>query len=209
MRIHAFIGAAVLAAVNQPAFAQDPTTADPSTQTTATTGGNGTSFRGFRAEAQAGGDRFQALGRHNDKVGYGGAAGFDGQIGDKIVIGPEFSYWHGDSQNCAGGVAGGTVCTKSFQEYGGAIRAGYLVTPQVLVYAKGGYVNNEQRKFFTGTATEAGFYNHYHTDGYQVGGGVEYSLNNHFYVNAEYKLSDYDDHTLRQRALLGAGVRFP
>ena len=200
MRITAFVGAALVVGAAQIAHAQDATTA---------TDTNGSSFRGFRAEAQVGGDRFQALGEHKTKVSWGGAAGFDGQIGDKIVIGPEVSYWHGNDENCAAGVSGGTVCTKSFKEIGAGVRAGYLVTPQILVYAKGGYVNNEQRKAFTGTATESGFYDHYHSDGYQVGGGVEYSLTHMFYVNAEYKLSDYDDHTLRQRALLGAGVRFP
>jgi hypothetical protein len=53
----------------------------------ATASRNNTSFRGFRAEAQVGGDRFQALGDHKTKVSWGGALGFDGQIGDKIIVG--------------------------------------------------------------------------------------------------------------------------
>ena len=39
-----------------------------------------TSFRGCRVEGQAGGDRFQSQGNHDDKFGFGGAVGFDGQI---------------------------------------------------------------------------------------------------------------------------------
>lgn len=51
-----------------------------------------TTFRGFRIEAKAGVDRLQAHGNHDDRFVYGGAAGWDGIIGDKIVIGPEASY---------------------------------------------------------------------------------------------------------------------
>ena len=171
-----------------------------------------TSFLGFRAEGQVGLDRFQSQGEHNDRFGYGGAIGFDGKIGDKIVVGPEASYWRANdwTSNRTAGVRGGTVDQKSFEELGAAVRVGYLVTPQILVYGKGGYVSNDQRKSFIPAAGtgETGFYNHGRTDGYQVGGGVEYSLTDMFYVNGEYKYSDYADHTARQRALLGFGVRF-
>ncbi len=173
---------------------------------------NTTSFRGFRAEGQVGVDRFQSQGEHNDKFGYGGAIGFDGMIGDKIVIGPEASFWRANewNSNQTAGVRGGIVDHKSFEEYGAAVRAGYLVTPQVLVYGKAGYVSNEFRKSFIPAAGtgETGFYNKGRSDGYQVGGGVEYSLTDMFYVNGEYKYSNYANDTARQRALIGFGVRF-
>ncbi|WP_298689620.1 porin family protein [uncultured Sphingomonas sp.] len=174
-----------------------------------------TSFRGFRVEGDIGGDRFQSQGHHDNKFGYGATVGFDGQIGDKIVVGPEASYWRANnwSENCTAGNIGGSICHKSFEEYGAAVRAGYLVTPQLLVFAKGGYVSNEQRKAFAAPAGETSFYNHGRTDGYQVGGGVEYSLTQvslplPVYVSAQYVYSNYDDHTARQRAMLGVGVHF-
>ena len=186
-------------------------------QTADTSPTSGTSFRGFRIEGNAGGDRSQALGEHNNRFGYGATIGFDGQIGDKIVIGPEASYWtaKNGNENCAAGVVGGTVCTKQFQEIGAAVRIGYLVSPQFLVFGKGGYVNNEQRKAYSGTATQTGFYDHYHTDGYQVGGGVEYTLpftpfgKSGAYVSAQYVRSQYSDHTMKQRVMGGVGLRFP
>ena len=199
MRNALLFAAASIAAISTGASAQDLTT----------------SFRGFRLEGNAGGDRFQSQGNHNDRFGYGGTVGFDGMIGDKIVIGPEASFWRANnwSQNCSAGVIGGSVCHKSFEEWGGAIRAGYLVTPQLLAFAKGGYVVNEQRKAFDAPAGESSYYNHGRTDGYQVGGGVEYSLTNvslplPVYVNAQYVYSNYDDHTSRQRVMGGIGVRF-
>ncbi|WP_084583081.1 outer membrane protein [Sphingomonas azotifigens] len=181
-------------------------------QDTATTSSNGTSFRGIRIEANAGGDRFQSQGNHNDKFGYGGTIGFDGQIGERIVIGAEGSYWRASdwTENCSA-ASGGTVCHKSFDEYGAAVRAGVLATPQLLIFAKGGYVNNEQRKRLD-TPT-GGYYDHFNTDGYQVGGGVEYSLTGEqtrmpLYANVQYVYSQYSDHTARQRVMAGVGLRF-
>jgi outer membrane immunogenic protein len=196
----------------QAASAQDST---PAADTASTTSGLQTSFRGFHIEGDIGGDRFQSQGQHNTKFGYGATAGFDGQIGEKIVVGPEVSYWRpGDgSENCSAGVIGGTVCHKSFYEIDATVRAGYLVTPQMLVFARGGYANNTQRKSFDAPAGETSYYNRVRSDGYLVGGGVEYSLTQlsmplPVYVSAQYDYSQFDDHTARQRALLGIGVRF-
>lgn len=197
MRIVAFSALAAATLVASAAQAQDNKDGD----------GNGTSFRGFRAEVQVGGDRFQSQGTHDHNFAFGGAVGFDGQIG-RIVVGPEFTYWRGRGENVTAGVNGGTVAHKSFNELGAGVRAGYLVNPKLLVYGSGGYVNDEQRKAYSGTATETGYYNHFHTDGYQLGGGVEYSLTDRFYTGIGYRYSNYADHTARQRLFLSAGVRF-
>lgn len=189
------------------AYAQDTGAADA---TAAATSSNGTAFRGFRIEAQAGGDRFQSQGIHDDKFAFGGAAGFDGLIGDRIVVGPEVSYWRSRGENVTNPL-GGTLAHKSFYEIGAGVRAGYLVRPNLLVYGIGGYVNDKQRQGFTGpnnSGTAGAYYNVVHTDGYQLGGGAEYSLTDMFYVGAGYRYSNYADHTSRQRVFLSAGVRF-
>lgn len=209
-----------------PALAQDApmsttqdqatTTATPDTTTTGDATGAST-FRGFRIEGNFGGDRFMSQGVHNDRFGYGATIGFDGQIGDRLVIGPEASLWRANkwTENCTGGVAGGSVCHKSFGELGIGVRAGVLVAPQFLVFAKGGYVSNEQRKRFDAPAGQTSYYNHVNTDGYQAGGGVEFSMADRFqgplsglYVNAQYVYSNYHDHTSRQRVMGGIGIRF-
>lgn len=201
MRITFLAAAAAIAFTAQAASAQSVTT----------------QFRGLRLEGNAGWDHFQSQGTNNDKFGYGGTVGFDGTVNDRIVIGAEGSYWRpgGGNENCTGGVNGGSICHKSFEEWGVAARAGYLVTPDLLVFGKGGYVVNEQRKRFDPAAGtgETAFYNHDHTTGYQVGGGVEYTLSQvHLpvpvYVNAQYVYSNYSDHTSRQRVMGGIGIRF-
>ncbi len=177
--------------------------------------GDTSTFRGLRVEGNLGGDRFQSQGVHNDKFGYGGTIGFDGVIGDRIVVGPEGSFWRANNwtENCTGAGAGGSVCHKSFEEWGVGVRAGVLVSPRFLVYGKGGYVNNEQRKRLDAPAGQTGYYDHFRTDGYQVGGGVEYTLNDPImslpvFVGAQYVFSRYNDNTSRQRVMGSIGFRF-
>jgi outer membrane immunogenic protein len=178
------------------------------------------SFRGFRVEANGGGDRFYSQGTHKTKFGYGATIGFDGLIGDRIVLGPEGSIWRasGDSSNCAG-YNTGTLCLRSYTEYGAAVRGGFLVTPSLLVFAKGGYANNKQRGTFSAPT------NFYYLNGqivrlnpstvlssnisgYQLGGGAEYSLGEMFYVDVQYVYSHYESRTSRSHVLGGVGVRF-
>ncbi|WP_254606337.1 outer membrane protein [Sphingomonas bacterium] len=174
-------------------------------------------LRGFRIEGNAGGDRFRSQGQHRDKFGYGATIGFDGLIGDRIVVGPEASYWRANNYTeiCTPGGGGGTLCNKSFDEYSVGVRAGLLLAPQLLIFGKGGYVLNEQRKRFTAPTPQASYYDHYNTEGYQVGGGVELSMADRFkgplaglYVNAQYVYSDYYDHSSRQRVMGGIGIHF-
>lgn len=210
-----------LSAVAGPAFAQDAAAPTPAIETTNSStpvdGTSGSTFRGFRVEGDAGGDRFQSQGVHRDKFGYGATVGFDGQIGDRIVVGPEATYWRANdyTENCTGIAANGTLCNKSFDEFGVGVRAGVLVAPQFLVFGKGGYVTNEQRKRFSSANGATVGYDHYNTDGYQLGGGVELSMADRFqgplsglYVNAQYVYSQYSDHTSRQRLMGGIGIRF-
>jgi outer membrane immunogenic protein len=143
-------------------------------------------------------------------LSFGGAVGFDGIIGEKIVVSPEFSYLRSRAENVTSPL-GGTYAHKTFQELGAAARVGYLVNPQTLVYGIGGYVSSEQRAAFTGpnnSGTAGAFYNHGNSTGYQLGAGAEYSLTNMFYVGAGYRYSNYSNNTARQRVFLSAGVRF-
>lgn len=206
MKANIFAIAATMATVfAQPAFAQDTAGTEVGT--------NGTTFRGIRIEGNLGGDRFQSQGEHNDKFGYGATVGFDGTIGDRLVIGAEGSFWRAEgwNQNCSPLPAGNRICHKAFEEWGAAVRAGFLATPDLLIFAKAGYVNGEQRRRIDGPTGAQLVYDHYRADGYQVGGGAEYTLTQGrlpVYVNAQYVYSNYHGHTARQRIMGGVGIRF-
>lgn len=179
-------------------------------------GDTSASFRGFRIEGNAGYDRAHSEGDHNSKFGYGGSVGFDGQVG-KFVVGPEFSYWQPNRDRntvASPGVGGGTFYRQQRDQLGAAVRIGYLVTPEFLVFGKGGYANGAQRDAFYAPDGGATF-RHGHTDGYEFGGGVEYTLHDRFsslpgglYVSAQYVQANYDNHTKDQHAMGGIGFRF-
>ena len=108
---------------------------------------NAQNIRGVRAEAQIGWDRFSSEGNRHGRIGYGGAAGVDFDMGG-FVLGPELTYWWAPNENET--VEGGGLAErKSFQEWALALRAGVQVSPSTLVYGKIGYARNEQRKRFT------------------------------------------------------------
>lgn len=208
MNIKAITTAAIIAAgfAAQPVMAQDDGT---------TVASNGTGFRGIRIEGNVGGDRFQSEGNHNDKFGYGGTIGFDGTIGERIVIGAEANFWRpggSGNENVTALGNGNSVAHKAFEEWGAAVRAGYLVTPQFLVFGKAGYVNGEQRTRIDDPVGNTLVYDHYRADGYQVGGGMEYTVmpdsSVPVYVNAQYVYSNYHGNTGRQRLMAGVGIRF-
>lgn len=182
---------------------------------------NGSTFRGFRAEGNIGWDKFQSQGTNNEKLGYGGQAGFDGVIADKVVVGPEVSYWHPNKGRTVNSTlfAGGRsrLDQRSGDEWGAAVRVGVLAAPNLLVYGKGGYASNYQVQTVTVTTPTGviGTRDRDHVSGYQVGGGLEYTLGGRFaglgsgaYVSAQYVYSNYDNNTSRQRAMAGFGIRF-
>ena len=134
---------------------------------------NAQGFRGVRVEAQAGLDRFYSEGNHHDKLGWGGAAGVDFDLGG-FILGPEATFWWAPNENETV-EGGGLARRKSFEEWALALRAGVMVTPSTLVYAKAGYVRNEQRKEFIpidvagnlgGATTPGYYYDHYKTNGW-------------------------------------------
>jgi outer membrane immunogenic protein len=170
-------------------------------------------LRGVKADAQVGYDRFYSEGNHHNRLGYGGAVGIDGLFGNGLVLGVEGTLFTARNENITRD-GPGIARRKSFEEYGVALRAGFMTTPSTLIYARGGIVRNEQRKFFdadtigTRPAIFGDYYNHYHTAGYTVGGGVEQMLGQNLYLKAEGRYSNYRTNSSRLTGILGLGLMF-
>jgi outer membrane immunogenic protein len=167
----------------------------------------GIQLRGVRADAQVGIDRFYSEGNNDNHLAYGAALGVDTFVGDNFVLGIEGTFLNSRAENVTRD-GPGVAYRKSFEEWGGAIRAGVMMTPSTLVYAKGGFVVNEQRKYFDADLDRASYYNHYHTKGYVVGGGVEQMLGERVYLKAEGRYANYKTNSSRITALLGLGILF-
>ena len=167
----------------------------------------GIQLRGVRADAQVGIDRFYSEGNNDNHLAYGGALGVDTFVGDNFVLGLEGTFLNSRAENVTRD-GPGVAYRKSFEEWGGAIRAGVMMTPSTLVYAKGGFVVNEQRKYFDADNPFGSYYNHYRTKGYVVGGGVEQMLGERIYLKAEGRYANYKTNSSRITALLGLGILF-
>ncbi len=177
----------------------------------------GIQLRGVRADAQVGIDRFYSEGNNDNHLAYGGAIGVDTFVSPTFVLGVEGTFLNSRAENITRD-GPGVAERKSFEEYGAAVRAGVMMSPSTLVYAKGGFVVNEQRKRFNAdpVATPGiprndafgDYYNHYRTKGYVVGGGVEQMLSERIYVKAEGRYANYKTNSSRVTGLIGLGVLF-
>ena len=193
-------------------------------------------FTGLRAQGVVGYDSTRAGSSVDDDANvdndqstegviYGGAVGYDIDLGG-IVVGPEaeFTWSSANTEFADGDFEGFGFGNVSADRdlYLGA-RVGAKVGDNALAYVKGGYTNAKYNiRTSDGTTT---FDEDYDVDGWRLGAGVEYAINQNMFVNAEYRYSNYSeaevdfDGTLadsdrfgvdldRHQVVVGLGVRF-
>ena len=183
------LAAGAIAAIGTPAMAQDAV--NPA-------------FTGPRAEVLLGYDVSKAGSTVDndenpnddqsiDGLNYGLGLGFDFAAGG-VVLGIEGEYTgstaktefnEGDFE----GIGIGNVETGRDLYVG--VRAGVLASPDLLVYAKGGYTNASYNIRAQGTTTNLD--RDFRTDGYRVGAGAEYALTDNTFAKLEYRYSNYSD----------------
>ena len=190
MHIHNFIIAASLGivAMSAPASAQN--------------------FSGPRVEGRIGWDGTNIS--IKDRRDFGGRGDFSsGSTASDLSIGGEVGF---DVE--AGGFAFGAYAGADFGENDepfpdrrvtfetgrsltAGARAGYVITPSVLLYAKGGYSKARiTPKFTTGatTAQQAAFANFdRNPDGFHVGGGAEFAVTEAVYARLDYAHHKYEN----------------
>jgi outer membrane immunogenic protein len=88
---------------------------------------------------------------------------------------------------------GDRVSLKASRDLYAGVRAGYVIAPNVLLYAKGGYTNARFTASYTtagGAVTKDGD----NLDGFRLGAGVEYRAQR-FGARVEYRYSDYGNYS--------------
>ena len=200
---HAILAAIALAATATPAFAQD---AQP--------------FEGPFIGASAGWNRAEADGRTEggqpldgeaarDSVVIGAFAGYDHKVVDRVVLGAEAGFSIALDDSSAGRSAGNQITLDERYSFDLTGRAGYLVTDDVLIYARGGYANSRVRTEIEqagGVATRSD-----NRDGWLVGGGSEYAISPNIRARVEYRYSDFGSdgrNSERHQALVGVSYKF-
>lgn len=178
MRILATAALALMAAAT-PAFAQDE--AKP--------------FQGPRVEVVGGWDRVNGGGAGTSGFVYGGGIGYDLQRG-QAVFGIDGEITGSTAKETDAGIT-----VKAGRDLYAGVRAGYVVTPNTLLYAKGGYTNARV------TAESAGVRVGENLDGFRLGAGVERKFGP-VYGKVEYRYSNYDQDLERHQVVAGIGYRF-
>ncbi|MCJ8158508.1 outer membrane protein [Sphingomonas sp. LaA6.9] len=204
-----------------------------------------TDFSGFRVEALGGYDN-TGVDFDDDAFGggkqsqsgflYGIAAGYDFQTGPmSFGIDVEFSDATSGDQFDLQGIAadGQAVAATANVDVGGDFyiggRAGYVVSPGILLYLRGGYTH--EKVDIDGSGTKAGtpftFDDGIGLDGFRLGVGSEIKLTDMIFGRVEYRYSNYNNGNLsigsndvnldamfedidvvRHQGVVGVGIRF-
>lgn len=150
-----------------------------------------------------------AVSRSRDSFSGGVFAGYDYKVSPRVVIGAEAGVQFGADDSIVRDTGTALVTVDPKRSLDLTARAGYLVTDNTLLYARGGYTNARVRTSFDGaagfrSATE-------NRDGWMVGGGVERAISDNVSARLEYRyadLSEGDGKFDRHQALFGIAYRF-
>ena len=136
-------------------------------------------------------------------------AGYDKTINGRFVVGAEGGLDFASDDKVQSTVGGSNYSVDPKYSFDLTARAGYLVTPQTLLYVRGGYTNARVRTTITNAA---GIQSASDTeDGWLAGAGVERAIAQNVSARLEYrysKLSEGDGKDQRHRVLAGLSYRF-
>lgn len=168
-------------------------------------------WQGFRVEGVAGYDSARIQDNNDGGFVYGAGVGYDFQTG-RAVLGIEAEATDSTNSGCASNlfVINDVLCSRAQRELSIGLRAGIIVSPRILLYAKAGYTN---ARFSVGydDGTPAGtdnFSYHQNFDGIRVGGGAEFRVGGNAFVRLEGRYSNYEFGGDRGQAVTAFGFRF-
>lgn len=147
--------------------------------------------------------------QQRDSVVGGIFAGYDFRATDRIVLGGEAGISVGNDDALSRTSRGVTFSIDPRYSFDVTARAGYLVTPTTLVYARGGYANTRVRADLG--LPNGALRGSTSLDGWVAGGGIEQGLSARVSARAEYrfsKLGSGDGKYDRHQALIGVAYRF-
>lgn len=149
----------------------------------------------------------------SDGVTYGGAIGYDVQLGG-AVIGAEAELTGSTVDTRADNLlaTGDRLRVDMGRDIYLGARVGAAITPTTLIYAKGGYTNARVETTYETPTTTTEI--HEDMEGFRLGAGAEFQLSSNMYLKGEYRYSNYgsiDSYDIdidRHQVVAGVGIRF-
>ena len=143
----------------------------------------------------------------SDGLSYAAFAAYDHQF-ESFVLGVEAGFApNGRTLNAA--LPGGSIELDSKWSADLSVRAGFTVTPRLLVYGRLGYgINRTRISGFVNGQTGPVESDSATSDGFIFGGGVEYALTDKASVRAEYRRREFDGSLSSNQVLAGVAFRF-
>jgi len=141
-----------------------------------------------------------------DSATLGALLGYDKKYG-KFVVGGEAGLNFGTNDTVTGGTTTAQVTMDPKRSIDLTARAGYLVMPNTLFYARAGYTNDRVRTMLTSSsgslsASEG-------RDGWLVGGGIERAITPKVSARVEYRYADLSNgHGQYDRHQVLSGIVF-
>lgn len=196
-----FIAVPFAMALATPAFAQDDPPAPPAP-----------SLGGFRIEGIVGYDATAISSDDDGGVVYGIGAGYDFQVGRRVVLGIDAEASESTNDGCELNIAqpGDSICVSTGRDLYVGGRAGVLLGNRWQLYARAGYTNARIRVAYDdGVAGSAGDFSFANDlDGVRVGAGAQFRVGQRAYLGAEYRYSNYEGGGDRGQIVSTLGFRF-
>lgn len=124
---------------------------------------------------------------NKDSGTVGAFVGYDYKLAPRVVVGAQAEL----NFPFSGRITDGATTIQPKRSIDLSVRAGYLVDPSTLLYARGGYVN--QREHTYTDATVPAYYGRGNQNGWMLGAGVERAITPNVTGRLEYRYTDLAD----------------
>lgn len=154
-------------------------------------------------------DGTPAIDQSTDAFVAGGFLAYDYEVVPHVVLGAQAEFNIAASDEFGASAAAASIRVNPKYAFDLTARVGYLVTPQTLLYVRGGYSNARVRT--TATVDSKRVSSSDNLDGWMIGGGAERLITDHISARLEYRYSDLGEGPSkfdRHQILVGAAYRF-
>lgn len=183
------------------AFAASIVVSAPAVAQTAAPGGAHVELRGsfdraiLHAKLSDGVDTYKdSAGKSG--FGYGVEAGYD-YLDSNMIFGGYVGIEDSTVKECGEVDGGDRLCVKDGRNITVGVRSGYVLSPNTVIYLKGGYSNGRAsatyHNYLDSSYDSKG---HDNLDGFHVGAGVQVGIGAHAYGKLEYVYTNYSGYKL-------------